>query len=232
MKWPFKTSAIIVAAGSGKRVGGSLPKQFHQVAGRPILFYTVTKFEKCSLIDEIIIVGESSWLDFISEDVVQRFEFQKVTAVVAGGKERQDSVYCGIQSVNRSADMIAVHDAVRPFVSVEKIEEAIRACQRHGAAILAVSPKDTIKQERDGFVEKTPDRNQLWCVQTPQVFSVELLKTAYEQVMKQGLVLTDDAAVVERAGHKVKIVSGNEKNIKITVPLDLKIAELLLEGDV
>jgi len=227
----LKVAAIIVAAGSGKRIGGSLPKQFHLVGGRPILFYTLDKFERCPLIGEIVIIAAGNRLEEINRDVVERFGFKKVHAVVAGGAQRQDSVYRGIQALSADSEMVAVHDGVRPFVTVAQIEATIAACREHGAAILAVPPKDTIKRAADGFVAETLDRSQLWAVQTPQVFKVEILRRSHELARETGFVGTDDAALVERAGHRVKIVAGDDMNMKITVPMDLKIAEFLLGGD-
>lgn len=217
-----------MAAGSGQRLGGSVPKQFQLLRGKPILAHTLLVFERCDLVGNIVVIAVEEWREFVSQQIVDRFNFSKVTKVVAGGKQRQDSVFAGLQALAGEAEIVAVHDGVRPFVSSEKLQEVILAGQKFGAAILAVPPKDTIKIEKAGFVEKTPARDKLWCVQTPQVFKYDLLFSAYQKAFEHGVYLTDDAALVERLGGAVKIVEGDDHNIKITVPLDLKIAESIL----
>ena len=207
-----------------------MPKQFQSVCGKPVLCYALEKFEQCSKVDEIVVVAAKDWLAHISQEIVDRFGFKKVQKLVAGGEKRQDSVWRGIEALNGTPDLVAVHDAARPFVTVEKISETIDACQRYSAAILAVHPKDTIKIDAAGFVDQTPPRQTLWCVQTPQVFAYELLKEAYLKAHESGMYDTDDSALVERLGHSVKIVEGEYNNIKITVPGDLELAELILKN--
>lgn len=224
-------SAIIVAAGKGYRVGGSMPKQFQAIAGKPILVYTLLKFEECALIDDIVVVASEDWLLYVSQDIVDRFNFKKVKKLIAGGTERQDSVFAGLKVLNGPPDIVAVHDAVRPFISINKIEETIDACKKYDAAILAIQPTDTIKTDKAGFVDKTPFRNNLWSVQTPQVFKYNLIYQAYLKAFEQGLYDTDDSALVERLGHPVKIVKGEHRNIKITTPLDFQLAEVLLNTE-
>ncbi|MFQ5863600.1 MAG: 2-C-methyl-D-erythritol 4-phosphate cytidylyltransferase [bacterium] len=228
----MQVSAIIVAAGRGQRVGGSVPKQFQLVCGKPILYYTLQKFENCRLIEDIVLVSLEDWLSYVSQDIIDRFDFKKVRKIVAGGDARQDSVLAGLKALEGSAGFAAVHDAVRPFVSIDKIEETIKACQRYGAAILAVPPQDTIKIETAGFVDHTPSRNSLWSVQTPQIFKYEILYNAYLKAFEKGVYETDDSALVERFGKsKIKIVAGEYTNIKITTPLDLKLAETILKRE-
>lgn len=224
----MKTAAIIVAAGQGSRVGGDLPKQFQPVGGKPVLSYTLQKFEDCSRIQDVVLVTASEWVTYTAQEIVDPFDFKKVRKIVAGGKQRQDSVFAGLKALEGPPDFVAIHDAVRPFVSRKKIEAAIDACKKHGAAILAVPPKDTIKKEKGGFVDETPDRGVLWSVQTPQVFKYDLIMEAYEKAFDDGVYQTDDSALVERIGWKVKIVEGEHDNIKITVPMDLKWAEIKL----
>lgn len=222
-------SAIIVAAGRGQRAGGSIPKQFQSICGKPILYYTLQKFEKCTLVDEVVLVASEDWLFYVSEDIVDRFDFKKVKKIVSGGKERQDSVFAGLKTLEGPPDIVAIHDAVRPFITIEKIEETIKACEKYGAAILAVPPKETIKIESAGFVDKTQARDSLRSVQTPQIFKYELIYNAYTKAFEKGLYETDDSALVERLGHRVKIVEGEYSNIKITTPLELQLAELILK---
>lgn len=226
----MSVSAIIVGAGTGRRIGGELPKQYLPVAGKPLLYYTLKKFEECALIDDIVVVVAREWMSYVSSEIVDRFGVEKVRKIIEGGLERQDSVWAGLQAVD-SPELVVVHDAVRPFVSVTKLEEVIEAGRKFKAAIMAVSARDTIKREKDGFVEMTPDRSQLRMVQTPQVFEYDLLRSAYEQGRRGNILSTDDSVLVERAGHKVKIVEGEADNIKITLPLDLKLAELLLSDE-
>jgi len=224
----LETAAIIVAAGQGSRIGGILPKQFQLVGGKPILSYTLQKFEDCSRIQDVILVTASEWVTYTAQEIVDPFDFKKVKKIVAGGEQRQDSVFAGLKAMEGPADFVAIHDAVRPFVSVEKLEAVIDACKEHGAAILAVPPKDTIKTEKSGFVDETPDRSFLWSVQTPQVFKYDLIMKAYQKAFEDAVYHTDDSALVERIGKKVKIVEGEHDNIKITAPMDLKWAEIKL----
>ncbi len=224
----METAAIIVAAGQGSRVGGDLPKQFQPVSGKPVLSYTLQKFEDCSRIQDVVLVTSSEWVTYVAQEIVDQFDFNKVRKIVEGGKQRQDSVFAGLNALEGPPAFVAIHDAVRPFVSVEKIEAVIDACKEHGAAILAFPPKDTIKTEKSGFVDKTPDRSLLWSVQTPQVFKYDLIMKAYEKAFKDGVYQTDDSALVERIDGKVRIVEGDHDNIKITVPMDLKWAEIKL----
>ncbi len=225
----MQVSAIIVAAGWGQRLGGSVPKQFQSLCGKPVIYHTLQKFEECPPVDEVVVVTAEDWLAYVSQDIIDRFNFKKVRKVIAGGSRRQDSVFAGLKSLDSASDIVAVHDAVRPFISIEKIEEAITACEEHGGAILAVPPKDTIKIEKAGFVDKTPSRDIMWSVQTPQVFKYDILYEAYLKAFECGVYLTDDSALVERLGVPIKIVFGEYENIKITVPFDLKLAEYILE---
>lgn len=226
----MSVSAIIVGAGTGHRIGRDTPKQYLSVAGKPVFYYTLKRFEECALVDAIVVVVARDWMVHVGTEIVDKFGFEKVRKVVDGGSERQDSVWAGLQAME-SSPWVAIHDAVRPFISARKLEEVIRAGQKFGAAILAVSPRDTIKTERDGFVDTTPARNQLRAVQTPQVFDYEILMSAYQKAIHDNVVSTDDSALVERMGHRVKIVEGESNNIKITVPLDLRLAEMLIQEE-
>lgn len=205
-----------------------MPKQYQLLDGKPVLYHTLAKFESCPIIENILIVVAQEWMPYVSQGVVDRFDFDKVRKITAGGKTRQKSVYLGLKALDEPPEIVVIHDAVRPFVSVEKISETVHACREYGAAIIAVRPKDTIKTERDGFVENTLSRERLWAVQTPQAFRYDLILEAHRKALEMGIQKTDDAALAEAMGHRVKIVEGEHTNIKITVPLDLRFAELII----
>ncbi|MFQ5675452.1 MAG: 2-C-methyl-D-erythritol 4-phosphate cytidylyltransferase, partial [bacterium] len=221
-------AAIIVAAGQGSRIGGALPKQFQQVGGKPLLAHTLQRFEACEQVHDLVLITPAEWETYAAKEIVDRFDFKKIRKIVTGGKKRQDSVYAGLCALEGPPVIVLVHDAVRPCVSSEKIGEVIEACGKHDAAILAVPVKDTIKVAKDGFVTDTLTRSQLWSVQTPQAFRYQLLSRAYEKAFADGVYQTDDSALVERLGVQVKIVMGEDENIKVTVPRDLQLAEQIL----
>ncbi|MFC1511375.1 2-C-methyl-D-erythritol 4-phosphate cytidylyltransferase [Candidatus Margulisiibacteriota bacterium] len=220
----MKTIAIITAAGSGKRMGQ--PKQFLELAGKPMLEWTVAVFEKCKAIDEIILVVNS-------EDVprAKELKFSKIKQVVAGGKERQDSVFNGLKALPDDAEIVAIHDGARPMVTVEIVEKAIEEAKHSGAVVVGVPIKDTIKQVRSKQYEvgSTIDRTQLWAAQTPQVFKKDIILKAYQEGAGKHQV-TDDAMLVEKLGNPVKMVMGSYQNIKITTPEDLKMVKGVLHG--
>ena len=233
----MRTVAIIVAGGVGKRIGGdsatngegSLPKQFLKLGDKPVLAHTVEKFERCELIDEIILVVPEDYLEYCSQAIVDKYSFKKIKRIVCGGKERQDSVYLGLKACPDNTDIVAIHDAVRPLISPEKISESIKLCQQKKAVIVAVPPKDTIKRVEGGSVITTLDRKKLWLVQTPQVFEYKLILDAYEKARGDDFTGTDDSILVERLGHKVTVLEGEYKNLKITTAEDFAIAERFLE---
>lgn len=227
-----RTSAIIPAAGRGKRFGKETNKVFALAAGKPLLAHTLEAFEKCGLIDEIIlVVGEHEIAE--AESIAEAYKISKIKAVVAGGGHRQDSVKNGLQAVDTSTDIVAIHDGARPLVSREVIEKAIAAARETGASVVAAPVVDTIKSAgTDGIVAATLDRSRLWAIQTPQTFDRTLLLRAYEQAGVDGYYGTDDASLVERLGHPVKIVHGAYDNIKVTTQLDLEFVEMRLGGKV
>jgi 2-C-methyl-D-erythritol 4-phosphate cytidylyltransferase len=227
--------AIIAAGGRGTRMGGgagSAPKQFLELAGTPVVVHTLRRFEACATVDEVVVVVPLSEVQAFLE-LAEKFSLRKPAQVVAGGETRAESVWRGLQSV-RAGDVgvVAVHDAVRPLVTPEEIDATVRAAEATGAAILAARAVDTVK-ESDGKggprVARTLDRTRLWHAQTPQCFRYELLRRAYESAGAFGLEATDDSALVERLGAPVQIVEGNARNIKITTPQDLALAEMLLK---
>lgn len=220
-------TAIVPCGGVGRRMGKGVPKQFIEVAGRPILIHTLQLLDACPLIHAIILVIPDEHRDLVQR-LLSEFPVEKLCDIVAGGKERQDSVRNGLKSVPKSTKMVLVHDGVRPMVSIQKVKEVIRGAERHGAAILAVPIKDTVKSVTHGRVNHTVDREKLWAVQTPQVFHVSLLQKAYSDAESNGWDATDDAGFVEMSGHDVYVVQGEDSNIKITTPDDLRFAEMIL----
>ncbi|HVF28592.1 MAG TPA: 2-C-methyl-D-erythritol 4-phosphate cytidylyltransferase [Pyrinomonadaceae bacterium] len=223
--------AIIAAAGRGARMGGEQAKQFRALNGTPIIIHTLRCFERCTTVGEVIVVvpaGEMS--DFLA--LANRYALTKLARVVLGGETRRETVWRGLQSVRAAtAEIVAVHDGVRPFVTPEQIDATVRAAQQSGAAILAVPAIDTIKEVRDGSIMRTPERASLWHAQTPQCFRYDLLKRAYEQANTENLDATDDSALVERLGVSVSVIGGDVRNIKITRPEDLALAEILVKQE-
>jgi 2-C-methyl-D-erythritol 4-phosphate cytidylyltransferase len=220
--------AIIAAAGTGSRMASDRPKQFLQLAGTPIIFHTLKPFELCESIQEVIVVlpAEES-AAFLA--LAGKQGLGKLARVVPGGATRADSVKRGLMAIrSATAEIVAVHDGVRPFVSVAEIDNTIAAAQRDGAAILATPVTDTIKLVEGDAVVKTLERRNLRQALTPQCFRYELLRKAYDQADVNDPSLTDESALVERLGHKVTIVAGSARNIKITTPRDLLIAETFL----
>jgi 2-C-methyl-D-erythritol 4-phosphate cytidylyltransferase len=221
--------AIIAAAGAGSRMAGDRPKQFLQLAGVPIIFHTLKPFEQCDSIQEIIVVlpaAESA--DFLA--LVQKYGVKKLSRVVPGGTTRAESVWRGLLAIRgATAEIIAVHDGVRPFVTAEEIDRTVAAARSHGAAILVAPAIDTIKEVDGGAVVKTLERRQLCHALTPQCFRYELLRRAYERADVQDPAITDDSSLVEQLGEPVTIVEGSSRNIKITTQRDLLIAEAFLK---
>jgi 2-C-methyl-D-erythritol 4-phosphate cytidylyltransferase len=217
--------AVIVAAGSASRMGG-IDKVMAPLGGEPMVVRTVRQFQNCDAIREIVIVTREDLLIPIS-DLCHGFD--KVKAVVVGGRSRDESVWQGLNALSDRVKLVAVQDGARPFADWQMIDRVVRAANTYGAAAPAIPVKDTIKVVKGGIVSSTPDRSQLQAVQTPQVFDFDLLRGALQKAKADGAAITDDCSAVERLGMSVRIVEGDERNIKITTPLDLKIAELLLE---
>jgi 2-C-methyl-D-erythritol 4-phosphate cytidylyltransferase len=229
----MKADAVIVSAGKGLRFMEGKKKQFRSLAGKPILAHTLDKFETCPLIRSILLVVGQEDMDYCLKEIVEKYRFQKVSQIVPGGKRRQESVKNGIDALPKDADMVAIHDGVRPFVTKAMIEDTIHSAARYGAVVLAMPVKDTIKMSNpDGTVLKTLDRESLWQIQTPQTFQVNVIKEAYYRAAEDGFVGTDDASLVERLGVKVHILPGSYTNIKITTPEDLFLANLFLKMNI
>ena len=222
----MKVGAIIPAAGRGKRIGASVPKQFLEIQGRPLLHHTLMVFASCKLIDYVVLVMPPADVDKMGEDWLNKYEI--VRKVVVGGEQRQDSVYNGFSSLEEGTDIVVVHDGVRPFTTPQMIIATVEAAQQHGAAITAIPVSDTVKQAADGFVKQTVSRDGLWRVQTPQAFQCGLLQQAFKKAKKDSYYGTDEGSLVEYLGERVKIVPGSELNIKITRKEDLVLGESLL----
>ena len=220
-----RCGAVIVAAGSASRMGG-IDKVMAALGGEPMIARTVRAFQQCGAIADIVIVTRPDLIRPISALCAQ---MDKVRMVVAGGQSRQESVALGLNALPKGVELVAVHDGARPLITDAVIDRTVRAANSYGAAAPAVPVKDTIKVVRGGLVTDTPDRASLQAVQTPQVFDFDLLRGALKKAAEDAAAVTDDCSAVERLGMAVKIVEGDERNLKVTTPMDLKIAEMLLE---
>jgi len=219
--------AIIAAAGSGTRMGGA-PKQFRELAGIPIIIHTLRRFEQAASIGEIIVVvpanGRAQFINLAGQH-----KLGKLSRIVSGGASRAESVWRGLEAVRpATAEVVAVHDGARPFVTAAEIDKTVHAAQESGAAILSTPAVDTIKEVETGIVVRTLERACVRHALTPQCFHYSLLRRAYEQSLQENMDATDDSAIVERLGVKISVVDGDSRNIKITQPLDLMLAEILL----
>lgn len=230
-----KTAAIVLSAGSGKRMRSDIPKQYLEIKGKPVIYYSLKAFED-SEVTEIVLVCGAADIEYCRRDIIEKYHFKKVKAVVPGGTERYDSVFEGLK-VLEDIDYVLIHDGARPMLTVDMIARSLEAVRSDRACVLAMPVKDTIRvSDADRFAVQTPDRSTLWMVQTPQTFSYELIYGAYAKMdagRRSGKMLppiTDDAMVAEyAAGQKVRLVEGSYENIKITTPEDLLIAEKFLK---
>ena len=217
--------AVIVAAGTASRMGG-IDKVMAELDGEPMICRTVRTFQNCDAVKEIVIVTRE---DLIPKMKMLVREFPKVHSIVAGGASRDESVRLGLAALSKKVKLAAIQDGARPLVTEEVIDRTVRAAHSYGAAAPGVPMKDTVKEVEGGLVKQTPDRSKLQAVQTPQVFDIDLLKAALQKAKEDGAAITDDCSAVERLGMKVRMVEGDERNIKVTTPMDLKIATMLLE---
>jgi 2-C-methyl-D-erythritol 4-phosphate cytidylyltransferase len=224
-------TAIIVAAGSGQRFGAEKPKQFLEIAGKPLVIHTLSRFEECPSIDEIILVLPAEETSGFLQ-IAGKYRLNKLKSVVAGGQTRAESVFRGLHAIrSKKVKIVAVHDGARPLVSPEEITQTIEKAQETGAACLVAPVTDTIKRVKDGKILQTIDRNQLRRALTPQCFKLEILQSAFAQVQNLSETATDECYLVEQLGLEVAIVEGNARNIKITHPEDLILVEKLLRSD-
>lgn len=227
-----KVTAIIVAGGSGKRMGMSIKKQYILLSNKEVLAHTIEAFDKCELIQEIILVVSEDEINKVKKDIVEKYSFNKVRKIVSGGTERQDSVYNGLLATSNDTKYVMIHDGARPFIKEKIIREALKLTIEKEATVVAVPVKDTIKvvDNKKQMVIDTPNRTTLWSIQTPQSFSKELLLKAYAYAKSENLAVTDDSMLVEAYGKAVYIVQGEYTNIKITTPEDLIIGEAVLKN--
>ena len=226
-------SAIILAAGRGRRMNSDTAKQYMEIDGKPLMYYSLRIFD-ASIVDEIILVTRGSDIDYVREEIVERYDFHKVRRIVAGGKERYHSVSKGLRACDRRNRIIMIHDAARPCVTNRMILDSISGARRHKACTVAMPVKDTIKiVDEDGFAVDTPDRRSLYQIQTPQTFDRRTLEEAYERLRISGDTdITDDTMVVERyLDIQSKMIEGSYENIKVTTPEDIRLAEIYLGRD-
>jgi 2-C-methyl-D-erythritol 4-phosphate cytidylyltransferase len=223
-------TAVILAAGKGSRMKAGMNKQFLMLQERPVITYTLAAFDQCSEIDEIIVVTAPDEVEYFQYNILDKFKFNKVKKLIAGGLERQQSAYNGIKSISRDCEIILIHDGARPFVSQQAIIDCINDAKIYGAASAGMPSKDTVKLvDEDGIVTSTPPRDRVWQTQTPQAFKCSLIIDAHEKARDKGITATDDAMLVEIMGRQVKMTEASYENIKITTPEDLSIAEQLIK---
>lgn len=242
-----RCTAIVLAAGSGSRMKSNVAKQYMLLQGKPLIWYSLQAIEESSVIDDCILVIGAEDISYVRDEIVGRYGFSKVDMIVAGGKERYDSVYNALRaiddgelSVPNEDGYLFIHDGARPFLTEKILQRSYEEVLNAGACVVGMPVKDTIKiADQAGYAEQTPDRSCVWQIQTPQVFETPLIIEAYTNLMKkkdelagEGIRVTDDAMVVESfTGHKVKLVEGSYENIKITTPEDLVIAEALMQHE-
>lgn len=221
-------SAIIVAAGNGTRFGSKTPKQFLEILGKPLIIYTLEKFESCAAIDEIILVLSDEQIENFSQ-MVEKYNLKKLTKIVVGGETRAASVLNGLNALDsQKTEIVAVHDGARPFVSVYEISATVEKAKQFGAACLVATINDTVKEIAEGKIVRTIDRSKLRRAQTPQCFRYEILRRAFAEC-EIGEIVTDECFLVEKLGYAISVVEGSPKNLKITTPEDFAFAENLLK---
>ena len=225
-----RCTAIVLAAGQGKRMHSKIQKQFLEIGGKPVLYYSLHCFQESPLIRDIILVTGEEMISYCEQEIVKKYGFSKVRKVTAGGKERYDSVYAGLLCC-QDTDYVYIHDGARPFITEEMVLRGYEAVKRTNACVMGMPSKDTVKlADSSGYVKETPDSKIVCNIQTPQIFSYDLIRGAYESIRKKDMTgVTDDAMVVEQeTGTKILLVEGSYQNIKITTPEDLAIAEAFL----
>ena len=226
----MRVNAVIVAAGKGERMATLLPKPFLPVAGVPLLIHTLRSLARSALITKMIVVVAPEREVFCRDLLDSYGPFDMPLRLVQGGLERQDSVRLGLAALDPDCEIVVIHDAARPLVTAEIIDRSVTAAAETGGALVAVPARDTLKRVgRDGVVVETVPRQELWLAQTPQTFQVPLIREAHARALTEGVLATDDAALVERMGGKVQVVLGDARNFKITTPEDLRLAEVLLQ---
>ena len=224
-------AAVVLAAGRGKRMESSVHKQYLLLHEKPVLYYALKAFEESPVQEIVLVVGKGE-IEYCQKEIVEKYGFQKISYIIEGGAERYHSVYCGLKAI-KGADYVLIHDGARPFLDEEIIKRNIQAVREYQACVAGMPVKDTIKvSDEEEFAAATPDRSKLWMIQTPQTFSYALVSEAYRKRAEAGdTTVTDDAMVVEKyADHSIYLLKGDYRNIKITTPEDLVIAEAFLNG--
>ena len=226
----MRVAALIPAAGRGRRMAEELPKAFLPMDGTPLLAHTLRQFEASRGVEEVVVLAPPGNGVQLAEELVKRFGFTKVSRIIPGGAERQDSVYAGLKALGPEMDLVLIHDGARPFITPDLIDRIVAETRVLKAVVAAIPVRDTIKEiGEDGRVLKTLNRDRLWEIQTPQGFHYSVLLKAYEKAFQDRYYGTDDAALVERLGIGVKVIQGSRFNIKITTPEDLAVGEAILK---
>jgi len=226
----LSVSAVIVAAGTSKRMNDGVDKLAVQLSGKPLLAWTISRFESAEIIDEIIVVTKKDEIAKVKE-MTKSEGFRKVSSVVKGGAYRQQSAQNGLNAVSTDSKVVLIHDGARPLIRTSDIKKIVESAIENGAALLAVPSKDTVKEVQNGIVTQTLPRESVWLAQTPQGFRKELLQEAFSSAEKEGYIGTDEASLVERIGKDVAIVEGHSSNIKVTVTPDIGVVQSLLKGE-
>lgn len=225
-------TAIVLSAGQGKRMGSSVQKQYIDLHGKPVIYYSLMAFERSAIIDDIILVVGKEQTGYVRSEIIEKYQITKVRAIVPGGKERYDSVWQGLKALADTEGYVFIHDGARPFVDEEILTRGYSTVEKYRACVAGMPSKDTVKLvDTDIFAKETPERKYVWAVQTPQIFDTFLIKEAYSRLMREECInVTDDAMVVEQTMNvPVKLFEGAYENIKITTPEDLEIAKVFLE---
>lgn len=224
-------TVIIPAAGKGTRMGMGKRKQYILLNGIPVLARTIEPFQQCSLIKEIIVITSKDEIEYCKDEIIEKYNYSKVSAIVQGGDHRQDSVYNGIQAISSNTNIVLVHDGARPLIEECEIVKSIEAAVRYGGACVGVKVKDTIKEaDKENLIINTPNREKLWMIQTPQTFQHKIIREAYEKAKREKFYGTDEAMLVEKYKlSQIKIIEGSYQNIKITTKEDLIMAESVLQ---
>ena len=232
MERKYSCTAIVLAAGQGRRMGTDLPKQFLPLCGKPVLWYSLNCFQNSGLTDRIVLVKGKEWIGYCEEEIVQKYGLSKVKTITEGGENRYDSVYNGLKAC-ADTEFVMIHDGARPFITDGILRRGLLGAEKTGACVIGMPSKDTVKiADQDGFIKETPQRSSVWIIQTPQVFRYSLIREAYGQIMKSGTVnVTDDAMVVEQTlGTKIALAEGSYENLKVTTPDDLLKCRAIVEG--
>ena len=232
MESKYSCTAVVLAAGQGRRMGTDLPKQFLPLCGKPVLWYSLNCFQNSGLTDRIVLVTGKEWIGYCEEEIVQKYGLSKVKTITEGGENRYDSVYNGLKAC-ADTEFVMIHDGARPFITDEILRRGLLGAEKTGACVIGMPSKDTVKiADQEGFIKETPQRSSVWIIQTPQVFRYSLIREAYRRIMESGTVnVTDDAMVVEQTlGTKISLAEGSYENLKVTTPDDLLKCRAIVEG--